>query len=497
MPAPEGHAVSKAESPSTPPNPPIANPATDKPPPPPQFFMECISGPDMGKRFKVVESEVTVGKGADCNLLSDDADVAGEHAVFKIADGKLNFKPAKGKVFVDGQTSLGGTIGPGQQVRLGRSVWQMSGAQAGTPAASGAVGGGENFFQSISGHITRAAGMEQVKGFSFQKMFADVFKRRTDREIESHFIVGTSTTTPPLNEIDIAWPRPWAFAQILFLNVLVYIGFYFAVKQWPGHQLLYPGLVITGAFAVPFSMLLLFFELNVLKNISLFQVLKWFALGGVGSLFIALLGFGAFPFLSDWLGPSAAGPIEETAKGVILLIIIWMTGQRYRYTLNGMLFGACVGCGFQVFESAGYALRAGIQAENINTALESITLRGALSFAGMHTLWTACVGAGIWKVMGDRKFQLSMLGDVRFVRLYLAAIAMHMTWNSTWINTNLNLKIYLPQLVVGLVGWTVVMAILQDGLNQVRKEQQKYGSGVEQPRPGEPVAGQPAPAATT
>lgn len=453
--------------------------------------MECISGPDMGKRFKISASEVTVGKSADCNLLSDDADAAELHAKFYVEEGRLHFKPAKGKVFVDGETSAGGSLGPGKQVRMGRSVWQMAGAQAGTPAGAAAAASGEGFFGTISGHISRAAGMEQVKGFSFQRMFADVFRKRTPEEVEQYFIGGTSTTTPALKDIDTSWPRPWVFMRVFAASLIVAIGFYFAVKQWPGNHNLWPGLMIVGALAVPFSVLILFYEFNIVRNVSLFQVVRWFATGGIVSLIITLFFFQTFPFIGEFFqkafdGPAmAAGPIEESAKALTVVVILLWSKGRFRYTLNGLLFGACVGCGFQVFESAGYALGGLIRGGQINTEgmLDSVRIRGTLSIFGMHTLWTALVGAGLWKVCGDRKFQFNMLLDMRFVRLYLFSMGMHMLWNSP-IGDKWKIG-YTQYAVAGLVGWLVVLAILQDGLNQVRKEQQKPGSGVEQPRPGE------------
>ena len=37
-----------------------------------------------------------------------------------------------------------------------------------------------------------------------------------------------------------------------------------------------------------------------------------------------------------------------------------MRSTRYKYILNGILFGATVGAGFACFETAGYALNMGL-----------------------------------------------------------------------------------------------------------------------------------------
>jgi RsiW-degrading membrane proteinase PrsW (M82 family) len=73
--------------------------------------------------------------------------------------------------------------------------------------------------------------------------------------------------------------------------------------------------------------------------------------------------------------------------------------RRYRWILNGLLFGATIGTGFAVFESAGYAFLFGLQSGQ-SAMLHVITVRGGLSILGGHGLWTALVGAALWRVRG-------------------------------------------------------------------------------------------------
>ena len=74
---------------------------------------------------------------------------------------------------------------------------------------------------------------------------------------------------------------------------------------------------------------------------------------GVGSLVPALL----------------TGATEETGKALALLIVLG--SPRYRWQLNGLLFGAAVGAGFAGFESAGYALGAALGQRSVAAALDS------------------------------------------------------------------------------------------------------------------------------
>src|SRR5258708_15844184 len=97
-------------------------------------------------------------------------------------------------------------------------------------------------------------------------------------------------------------------------------------------------------------------------------------LGGMASVFISLLGYNVSRL--DWLGASSAGIIEELGKLAALILIA--RGPRYKYILNGLLFGAAVGAGFAAFESAGYAFPA-ILSHGSRAILQNLFLRVLLS----------------------------------------------------------------------------------------------------------------------
>jgi protease PrsW len=204
--------------------------------------------------------------------------------------------------------------------------------------------------QSIGNRISSMASTDKLDGFSLFEFFSEVFKKRSKEEIDDYFVVGTAKTTPRIEDVVTSWPKPWFFFRVLIFLVLVYFGFYFAFEQFVNIRLI-PGLIMMGSLAVPLATVILFFELNVPRNISFNRVLMLVASGGVVSLFVALVGFQVSNL--DWLGASSAGIVEEIGK--VLAVIIVARSFRGRYILNGLLFGAAVGAGFAFFESAGYA----------------------------------------------------------------------------------------------------------------------------------------------
>lgn len=424
--------------------------------PPAAPILVCVSGPDLGKRVALTEHETTLGRATDCHLLSDDTDVAEHHLTLWSTAGAAAYRTAStSMVFVDGRPVPEGQVEPGQQLRVGRSYWQLAAGAVNDPATG--------FIERLSERITSAAGLEKVQRFSIANTFSEVFKKRVADEIEDYLIVGTRTTTPDLASVDANWPKPWLFFKALILTAVAYGLFIFGWNQFHNLNLI-PGLIMIGSLAGPFTLLIFFFEVNVARNVSLYQVLKLMLLGGVLSLLVSLFGF-QMTNLSQTLGPPAAGIVEEIGKAAALLLVV--NQLRYRWTLNGLLFGAAVGAGFAVFESAGYAFRLGVISSNSSAVMfDVIQTRGILSILGGHVLWTALVGAALWRVRGDRRLDPSMLVDGRFLRVFAVAVGSHMVWNSGF-----ELPLYLKYVALGFVVWVTLLSTIQGGLGQIKDEQ--------------------------
>jgi protease PrsW len=183
----------------------------------------------------------------------------------------------------------------------GKATASVGARVVSTPIAPAKPGG---VLQSIGNQISSFANTDQLDGFSLGDFFSEVFKKRESSEVDDYFVVGTSRTTPPIEDVSTNWPKPWFFFRVLLFLGLVYLGFYFAFQQF-GNPKLIPGLIMMGSLAVPLATVILFFELNVPRNISFNRVLMLVASGGIVSLFGALVGFS----VSDlgWLGSFSGG----------------------------------------------------------------------------------------------------------------------------------------------------------------------------------------------
>ena len=331
--------------------------------------------------------------------------------------------------------------------------------------------------------LASAIGIEKLKGFKLSDLFSEVFSRHSREEVEESFTVGTPSSTPDILAVDTSWPRPWLFTRMLIASLVLYVLFWIGWRQFENPKLI-PGWIILGSFAVPISTLVLFLEINVRRNVSLYMVARLTFLGGILSLLMALV---LFQWFDDgtW-GASIAGPIEETGKVLAMLAVA--RAAQYRYKLNGLLVGAAVGVGFAAFESAGYALEIMIDStvdatfyaasqnarfnwlsfgisHGASSMENNLIVRGLLSPFG-HIVWSAIAGCGLWRVIRGRPFRWSMIVDVEFIRLFLVPVVLHMIWNAPF-----ELPFFGKYILVGLVGWFVCISLVQEGLREIAEEQ--------------------------
>lgn len=468
--------------------------------------VECISGPDKGSAFMIAAQEVALGRASGIGL--HDPHVSDNHVLLSWQNNVLYFRGAAGATIrVAGMDVAHGALSNGQQFQMGLSIWQVGTV----PVDLGGLIG------NLGDRLRQLASADRLEGFSLRALFSEVFHGRKPGEIDEYFVVGSDRTTPGIDSVQTGWPRPWFFFRVLAFMVVVYGILYYSFEQFNNAKLV-PGLMMMGALAVPLATVFFFFELNTPRNVTFAKTLMLVCLGGVASLFLALVGF-KFGSLG-WMGASQAGIVEEIGKLLAVVLVVRQT--KYKYILNGMLFGAAIGCGFSAFETAGYsyegfllvsrgwimgvthaadleackpffpnapetckAIQNTLVSGNFGILKTMLTSSWGVGFKLMfeiiqdrsllapfgHIVWTAISAGALWRVKGDRPFHARMLIEPSFLRAMFIPMALHATWNlpdtfipDNWVGT-------LERVGLGVVGYFVAFSLVQQGLRQVREEQ--------------------------
>ena len=352
--------------------------------------------------------------------------------------------------------------GPGPQQNAG---WQNAGQQN-TGQAGGGFTKDEFISMSKSGvgkfvdAINDMSGQEGKTDIRLRELVSEVFRRHTVEEREELFISGTKKTTPAPENMTADWPHPWLFARIFLMFLVVFAGLLVMILQFSNTNAI-PGAMFIGALIVPFSLVIFFWETNIPRNISIFDVVSIFFIGGVMSLIFTLILYG-YIYVGElnYTGAILVGIVEEVGK--IVVAGHYVKKRNTSYILNGLLLGACVGAGFAVFETAGYAFSALLYG-GIPSMIDVLILRGALAIGG-HTLWAAISTAGLVIAKGERPFDRKMYLDPKFLKFLLLVIALHAVWD---MPITLGQSVHLVQWVLCAVAVVIVLVLLSSGLRQV------------------------------
>ncbi len=222
-------------------------------------------------------------------------------------------------------------------------------------------------------------------------------------------VLGAVILTVAFSRYLAVFPGPAALALVLELPLLV-VGFLVLrllrpIRPpsliWSGAALVWGATAATGC--------------ALLANQGLISL--WAKAGGVG-------------FASNWSASLSAPLNEEVLKLCGVLMVVLAAPQMIRGPLDGMVYGALTGLGFQVVENITYGLEAIVQSGATDPAravTNSVLVRVGTTGLGSHWTMTAVAGAGIgYLVIRQSRRE----GVALAIVCLLGAMAMHLLFDA-------------------------------------------------------------------
>ena len=138
---------------------------------------------------------------------------------------------------------------------------------------------------------------------------------------------------------------------------------------------------------------------------------------GIAYLTVPLFGREA----GDFLGTALVAPVvEESAKGMVLLILLWRRRQEIDTFTDGVIYAGMVATGFAFTENVLYFLGAFFE----GTLVATFAIRGLIAPFG-HPIYTAMIGLGV-------AYAAMRTGGARFLAPiggWVLAVLLHGLWN--------------------------------------------------------------------
>jgi RsiW-degrading membrane proteinase PrsW (M82 family) len=259
---------------------------------------------------------------------------------------------------------------------------------------------------------------------TWKDILSECRKKHSKRDFEYLITSGTSINTATEADMLQKWKKPWLFYRFMIGGAVVvgiiYIIYYILLQL--GNLVMAVKLIaiVIPPLLIPLTLTLFLWELNIPKNLSIYEVLLTFLVGGTGSFLITLL-LGLL--LPDSLSAAKWAPIiEEPGKLIAALIfLIIFSKNRKIYGINGVVLGAAVGAAFSGFESAQYVANYASD-EKILTFYLLNRFVGAL---GSHTVWCASYTGAIALHMRDSKLSSDSFLNKDFLIMFACAFGTH------------------------------------------------------------------------
>jgi RsiW-degrading membrane proteinase PrsW (M82 family) len=195
---------------------------------------------------------------------------------------------------------------------------------------------------------------------------------------------------------------------------------------------------------------------------------------------VPLAALGGESLLADLASVSIGAPfVEESAKGIALIVLVLVFHREFDDVLDGIVYGATIGFGFAFSENLFAYFLPILSQEGISSGLTNIWMRSVV-FGFNHAFWTGMTGAAVGYARLSRDWAHRLLIPVAG---WAVAVLLHAIHNA---GATLVEQTACLSLVVSLVvDWGGVLLLLGIAFMVLRKERRWIERGlVEEVRRG-------------
>lgn len=304
---------------------------------------------------------------------------------------------------------------------------------------------------------------EDIEKITWKEILSDFRKPHSKAELEYALLAGTAMDSANEGNMLQKWHKPWVFypllkAGVALIALLYAVFFLFGLKNAGTYIMV----LIIPPLIIPVILMIFLWELNIPRNISIYELLVFFLIGGLVSMGLVSVLFGVFPQINvrsasdifPWaLNTALREEIAKLAAGILLLCWAGSKQKKRIYGLTGLVIGAAVGAGFGGFESISYALNS--EAIAINQIMRAIYSIGG------HVVYAAPYTAAIALEMKGGKLTTNCFKSKVFLITFGSSVALHTAWDYSCLTFGL-----IAFLVIIILLWVLLLYITRLCLQQ-------------------------------
>lgn len=310
---------------------------------------------------------------------------------------------------------------------------------------------------------------ENASQIGWKDIFSDYKKKHDKQDLEYALAAGTSLNTASEEYMLQKWRKPWVFYPVMKwgLGLMALLYGVFILLLLVGATI-FPAIeemtIIIPPLIMPIVIMIFCWELNIPRNISIFELFLIWLIGGFASLVATAI---VDIFIPADLPICISAPITEEPGKLIaaLLVMIFISRKKKIYGVTGFVVGAAVGAGFAAFESVQYAFGSA-QGTSMNSAVVINQILRLVTAIGGHELYCAPYAAEIGRHAKDGKVTLKSIFNPDFLCAFLVSCLLHGLWDTDILAGFGFWGIMIRCVILIVLIWMQAMRILRKCLNQ-------------------------------
>lgn len=249
----------------------------------------------------------------------------------------------------------------------------------------------------------------QGKKFKWFAVFSGFNMTRTRAEKERQFMAGLPGNVPYESEMIREWTPPFLFYKFFVYSLVMLVLIFVCSYMYGFGKAL---LISVAPYMIPLTMLILIWELNIPRNISVMDILYITFFSGIIAYFVVF-------FIQDITGienteTSGFTVPLLTVVAKTLLVCIFLRKRSRGYGLNGLAIGAAVGAGYAILTLADDMFYLAEYADEITGMMGLIVVR-FVTVLGGDIIWTSAIGGALALAKGKEALKAKHLGNSLFL----------------------------------------------------------------------------------
>lgn len=249
----------------------------------------------------------------------------------------------------------------------------------------------------------------QGKKFKWSGLFSGFNQTKTREEKERQFMSGLPGNVPYESEMIREWTPPFLFYKFFIYSFVMLVLIFVCSYMYGFGKAL---LISAAPYMIPLTMLILIWELNIPRNISIMDMFYITVFSGIIAYFVIF-------FIQDITGIEYTETSDFTIPlltvvAKTLLVCIFLRKRSRGYGLNGLAVGAAVGAGYAILTLADDMFYLAEYADEITGMMGLIVVR-FVTVLGGDIIWTGAIGGALALAKGKESLKAKHLGNSLFL----------------------------------------------------------------------------------